>query len=209
MRLLTLSCFLVFFTSLFCQQRTDMSEETPRAQVGDAGFNEALFDSVTLNGLFRDRSVVALRFYNALAKAGDTDGTAMVIGIRTDGSEVNRGKAYRLSLGLVKGKVQMNNLAASKAATACRDMQSAGHPSYSASFTRTEVEAMLQLPGCNALRVTPATDKGLTTMLLTAMKVSGDKAEPLGSEPAYGRLCEYPCPTVCGPAANYVYRADK
>lgn len=210
MRLFTLTCCLAFCAALFGRQSVGTSDGSAPTRAGDAGFKEALFDSATLTGLLKDGSVMALRFYNALAKAGDTDGTAMAIGIRTDGSEVNKGKSYRLSLGFVKSRLLMSNLAVATAAVACREMQSSGHPSYSASFTRTEVEALLRLPGCNGLRVTPSTNvNGDTTMLLTAMKINGDKAEPLGTASEYERLCEYPCPTVCGPDKNYVFRVPK
>ena len=209
MRIFTLSCSLLLFASLFSQQNTE-APEVALTRAGDPGFKEALFDSATLQSVMKDGAVMALRFYNALAKAGDADGTVMAIGIRTDGSEVNKGKSYRLSLGFVNGKLQVRNLAVAAAATACRDMQNSGNPSYSASFTRDEVERLLALPGCNALRLTPGTSvTGDTSMLLTAMKVAAGKATPLGTAPEYERLCEYPCPTVCGPETNYVYRAPK
>ncbi len=207
MRLFTLTCFLVCCAALFGQQNTGTSDEPAPALAGDAGFTEALFDTTTLESLLKDESVVAIRFYNVLAKAGDANGTAMAIGIHTDGTEANKGRSYRMSLGLVKGKVQMNSLAVAKAATACQDMDRPAHRSYSASFTRTEVEALLALDGCQALQATPdTTAKGETTMLLTAMKIVGDKAEALGQGSHFEKSCGYPCPTVCGPEKNYVYR---
>ncbi|MEO7081114.1 MAG: hypothetical protein ABIY71_06275 [Flavobacteriales bacterium] len=207
MRLFTLTCFLAFCAALFGQQSTGPSDEPAPALAGDAGFKEALFDSTTMEGILKDGSVVAVRFYNVLAKAGDANGTAMAIGIHTDGSEANKGKSYRMSLGLVKGNVQMSNLSVSKAATACSDMDSPAHRSYSASFTRTEVEALLALDGCQALQATPGTTAiGDATMLLTAMKIVGDKAEALGQGSHFEKSCGYPCPTVCGPEKNYVYR---
>lgn len=207
MRLFTLTCFIAFCTALFGQQSTGTSDEPAPALAGDAGFKEALFDSTTLEALLKDGAVVAIRFYNVLARAGDANGTAMAIGIHTDGTEANKGKSYRMSLGLVKGKVQISNLSVEKAAIACQDMDNPAHRSYSASFTRTEVEALLALDGCQALQATPGTAKsGETTMVLTAMKIVGDKAEALGQGPEFDKLCGYPCPTVCGPEKNYVYR---
>lgn len=170
----------------------------------DAGFQEVLFDSATLDALIKDESVMGLRFYNAMASSGAADGTVLAIGILADGSEKNAGKAYRMSIGIVNGEIKVMDLNSSAAKAACANMAAAGHPSYSASFTRSQIEALLDLEGCQALQASPAdSDKG-QSMILTAMKLEGDRAVPLGSGPSYQQLCGYPCPTVCGPKRNYV-----
>lgn len=173
----------------------------------DPGFREALFDSATITDILKDHEAVAVRFYNVLVPPGNKDGSAMAVGIRADGSEINKGKAYQLSLGFVKEKIAMQPLNSKDAKNACAAMQDPGHPSYSAAFTRTEVELLMDLEGCQAIRAMPdITDKDETTMRLTAMKVTDGKAEPLGTGERYERSCGFPCPSVCGPEQNYVYR---
>ena len=178
----------------------------PAAKPTDPGFTEALFDSTTIAYMLKDDKAMAVRFYNVLVPPENKDGSAMAIGIHADGSEINKGNAYQVSLGFVNGVIKMNALNSKDAKTACSSMQASGHPSYSASFTRTEIEALTDLQGCQALQAAPDTAKGETTMRLTAMKITGGKAEPLGSDPKFVRVCGFPCPSVCGPDKNYVYR---
>ncbi len=168
-----------------------------------SGFKEALFDTAAIDRLLADGKTVGLRFYNALAAPTDKEGTAMAIGIRMDGSEANSGSSYALSLGLISGKVAIRMLKKAPAAAACQNMQHSGHPSFSASFTRTEVENLLRTAGCEALQAVPdITEKGETTMRLIPVKLADGKAVPMGT----GSLCNFPCPPLCGPKKNYVYR---
>ncbi len=199
-----------FFFSCLLSVQGSLAQESSgtSGKSSDPGFAEALFDTTTLNDLLKSEEAMGIRFYNVLADPEDTNGTAMAIGIRTNGSELNSGKSYRLSLGLVGGKITISTLNAKNAKAACEHMDAAEHPSYSASFTRTEVQALLDLPGCQALQAEPAiTDKDETTMRLIAMKIVNDKAVPLGSDPRFERTCGFPCPLVCGPESNYVYRS--
>lgn len=180
---------------------------SPDLKASPPGFSEATFDSATIATILKDPKAVAIRFYNALIPPGNKDGSAMAVGIRADGSEINSGKAYQLSLGFVQGKLQMDPLSTKDAKNACAAMQNSGYPSYSASFTRTEIELLTGLAGCQALQATPdVTAKDETTMRLTAMKITGGKAEPLGSDPKFMKVCGFPCPSICGPDKNYVYR---
>ena len=198
-----LSTATLLLACAFAPAFTPSAQPLPRA-VDDAGFQDALFDAATLNDLLRDEAVMGMRFYNVLSKPGDAQGTAMAIGILQDGSEKNASKAYRISLGLVQGQVKMNNVNAAAAKAACGYMTAAGHPSYSAAFTRAEVQSMLDLDGCVALQAAPAdSDKG-TSMQLTAMKLDGGRLVAMGSGAPYQRTCGFPCPTVCGPKKNYV-----
>ena len=170
----------------------------------DAGFHAALFDSATLSEVMTDESVMGVRFYNVMATSGAADGTAMVVGILQDGSEKNAGKAYRMSMGLVGGSVKMVDLNTTAAKAACANMVAAGHASYSASFTRSQIQALLDLDGCQALEASPADSEKGQSMLLTAMKFEDGKAVAMGSGSTYQQLCGYPCPIVCGPKKNYV-----
>ncbi|MGV9013034.1 MAG: hypothetical protein ACOH13_10615 [Flavobacteriales bacterium] len=170
----------------------------------NAGFQEAFFDAGTLDDLLRDETVLGVRFYNVLAATGDAQGTAMAIGILQDGSEKNAGKAYRISLGLIQGQVRINAVNAATAKAACAGIAAAGHPSYSASFTRAELQSMLDLDGCDVLQAAPADADNGSSMQLTAMKMQDGRPVAMGSGLPYQRVCGFPCPNVCGPKKNYV-----
>ena len=207
MRALFLPVALLLLFPALANTTTPATATYPALEPPGAGVKEALFDSTTLRSLLKDRSVVAIRFYNVLVAPTGKEGTAMAIGIRTDGSEVNKGKSYQVSLGFMGGRIAMSKVAMATAAKDCQNMQESGNPSFSSSFTRTDVEALLDLEGCSALRATASTtSNGSTTFLLTAMRVADGKAVPLGSGGTFERVCGYPCPTVCGPDKNYVYR---
>lgn len=208
MNLITTTSLLAFLIAAQGSLAQANSGTSGKPSASGPGFAAALFDAATVNDLLKSEEAMGIRFYNVLAEPRDTNGTAMAIGIRTDGSELNTGKSYRLSLGFVGGKITMSKLDVKNAKTACENMDDPTHPSYSASFTRTEVQALLDLSGCQALQAVPdTTDKGETTMRLIAMKVMDGKAFPLGSGPQFERLCGFPCPLVCGPERNYVYRS--
>ncbi len=210
MRILATTALLALLMPV--HQLMGQSSDAPAGTTAasDPGFSEALFDSTTVTEILKDGTAVGIRFYNVLVPPGNKDGSAMAVGIRADGSEINTGKAYRISLGFVKGKIEMNATNSKDAKAACIAMQNSGHPSYSAAFTRTELEALTDLDGCQAIGATPdVTATGETTMRLTAMKIVGGKAEPLGQDAKFMRVCGYPCPSVCGLDNNYVYRAPK
>ena len=203
MNLLTTASFSVFLASLPAPSAHAPSGVGGMFPTSLPGFTEAVFDTATIDRLLADDKTVGIRFYNVLASPADTVGTAMAIGIRMDGSEVNSGSSYQLSLGFVSGKITMRMLKKAQAAAACSSMQNSGHPSYSASFTRTEVENLLRPAGCQALQAIPdATAKGEASMRLIPVRIINGKAEPLGP----GFLCGFPCPPLCGPEKNYVYR---
>ncbi|MCB0758476.1 MAG: hypothetical protein KDC01_08460 [Flavobacteriales bacterium] len=208
MNLITTISLLVSLIAAQGSLAQDNSGSSGEPSASDPGFTEALFDAATVSDLLKSEEAMGIRFYNVLAEPRDADGTAMAIGIRTNGSELNAGKSYRLSLGFVDGKIAMSNLNTKSAGTACVNMDDPTHPSYSASFTRTDVQALLDLTGCQALQAVPDTTvKDETTMRLVAMKVTDGKAFPLGSGPEFQRMCGFPCPLVCGPEENYVYRS--
>lgn len=207
MRSLISAALLVLFIPVQQLTAQESSGMDGNPAVSAAGFEEALFDAPTLIEILENEEAVGIRFYNVLVPPGNATGSAMAVGIRADGSELNSGKAYGLSLGFVDGKITMDKLRSRPAGKACEAMQQSGHASYSGSFTRTDMEALLELEGCEAIRATPDVTEGKeTTMLITAMKIIGAKAEPLGSDPKFLRLCGHPCPSVCGPDNNYVYR---
>lgn len=207
MRILATTALLVLLMPVHQLMGQASNASAGSTAASDPGFSEALFDTTTITSILKDGDAVGVRFYNVLVPPGNKVGSAMAVGIRADGSEINKGKAYHLSLGFVNGKIAMTTLNSKDAKAACSAMQNSGHPSYSAAFTRTEVEALTDLEGCQAMGATPdVTATGETTMRLTAMKITGGKAEPLGTEPKFMRICGYPCPSVCGPENNYVYR---
>ena len=182
----------------------DASTNVQSAEGDDAGFQQAVFSAEALQELMADASVMGIRFYNVMAAPGDATGSVMAVGIVMDGSERNSGKSYLMDMGLRQGQFNVVMVAAANATKYCRNMSAAGHASYSAAFTRTDIEALLDQEGCTGLMVTPATvDKGLS-MQITAMKMEGERAVALGSGSAYQRQCGFPCPSVCGPKKNYV-----
>lgn len=208
MRIIATTALLALLLPLQQAMAPASPAPTENPVTSDPGFRAAVFDSATIAGILKDGKAVGIRFYNVLTPPDLKDGSAMAVGIRMDGSEINSGNAYQLSLGFVNGRIAMDPLNAKDAKAVCAAMQSSGNPSYSAAFTRTEVEALTDLVGCQALQASPdTTGHGETTMRLTAMKVAGGKAEPLGADPKFTKLCGFPCPSVCGPDKNYVYRA--
>lgn len=207
MRILAITALLALLMPVHQLMGQASNAPAGNTAVSDPGFSEALFDTTTITEILKDGAAVGIRFYNVLVPPGNKDGSAMAVAIRADGSEINTGKAYRISLGLVKGKIEMDPTNSKDAKAACIAMQNSGHPSYSAAFTRTEVEALTDLDGCQAIGATPdVTATGGTTMRLTSMKIAGGKTVPLGPYPKFMRVCGYPCPSVCGPDKNYVYR---
>ncbi len=165
---------------------------------GGAGFTEAVFDAALLQSLLDEKECAGIRFYNIMLEP-TSPGTVMAIGIRGDKSEINGGlfaSPYKVS---TSSALSRNN-----AAEACGNMRTAGNTSYSASFTKEEILALLKVVGCTALRITPTDEKGTPSMRIAAVSLEEGRANELGSGDGFERSCGDPCPTICGPPQQYI-----
>ncbi|MCB9170895.1 MAG: hypothetical protein H6594_11145 [Flavobacteriales bacterium] len=172
----------------------------------DPGFVEAIFDATSLSDLLHGTERAGVRFYNVMASASSEQGTVMAIAIDAEGNEVagDLEKPYVIDMGMVKGRPTVAHLSANEAHDACARMEAMEHPSYSTSFSRAEIEALLAVNGCQALHITPDMCANGNTMRLTAATIEQDRVVDLGEGEGFIKLCGDPCPTVCGPTVRYV-----
>ncbi|MCB9166243.1 MAG: hypothetical protein H6595_02065 [Flavobacteriales bacterium] len=205
MRTLTLATTLVLLTPFM--PWTGGSLAGPESDLPGnptPGFTMALFDAASLNGLLDNPDCTGIRFYNAMASLEDQDGTVVAIGISADGNELSGGTPYILYSGMARGIPMMQPMSQNAAATACGNMTKKGHASYSASFTKADLLALLTVDRCQALRVVPDMCDNGNTMRVSAVAIEDGAPVELGEGEGYERSCGDPCPTVCGPAGNYI-----
>ncbi|MCB0764049.1 MAG: hypothetical protein KDB84_05040, partial [Flavobacteriales bacterium] len=99
---------LARYAFLFCQALLLLSCSNKASSVaGGAGFKEAIFDEAMLNTVMNDPQCVTVRFYNVRRTASDNKGTALAIGVRSDGTEIYNGTSakYRMSDKISGGSV--------------------------------------------------------------------------------------------------------
>jgi len=178
---------------------SDPEAETP-------GFQTAVFDMNTIDGIFKKNECVAVRFYNVLPEAGASTGTVLVIGIDSVGAELNKGflaLPYKRSDGISGDRINIKSLSRSKAVDGCNYIKDAKHESYSATFSRSTIDDLKKVDGCNAFIITPKQSpaNGLS-MQIEAAKFENGTVNTLNVD----HLCTDPCPLVCGPDANYLNR---
>lgn len=180
----------------------------PHSSAGEAGFSTAYFDAATLNNVMAHAECVKVRIYDARRNASDTKGTAMVVGVRSDGTEIYNdvtGPKYRLSDALSGTIVVVRLLTRTAARTACTYVKDAGEKSYCADFTKAEVQAVLATATCNGIKVVPVgMGGGVYTLKISAVKIASSVATDIA--PPVFKQCSEPCPSFCGPAGNYVNR---
>ncbi|HRH70138.1 MAG TPA: hypothetical protein PLB89_11575 [Flavobacteriales bacterium] len=175
---------------------------------GGAGFSAALLDATTASELLEDKDCAGIRFYSAMEKDA-ASATVMAVGIDDHGAELTAGffgRPYKLCVnGPVVGKAR--ELSRSKAEEAITLIKTSGNTNFSASFSRTDLQAMLDKEGCVALLVTPDEASGSVSMRVAAVGTDGSKTMELGSGEGYEKVCGDPCPAFCGPTGNYLQTA--
>lgn len=182
-------------------------QNSSSATAGGPGFTEAFFDATKLKTVMADVSCAKVRFYNVRRNATDDIGSVMMIGIRSDGAEIYDGstRKYRTYDRMSGSTTSTLDLLKPAAIQACRDLKDDGYSSYCGEFTKTAIASMLDAAGCNGIRVAPALTKvgALNTMKIWPVSINAGLATILPApSPA---LCVEPCPTFCGPTANYVH----
>lgn len=173
---------------------------------GGAGFTMALFDATTLQDILKDEECIAIRFYNVMVSATASDGTVMAIGIDERGAERDGGlfaSPYRIGVAGSQDKA-VDKYSRAKAVDAFGYQAASGNGNFSTSFTRAEIEALLGVPGCGGLRVTPDEANGSVTMRLTAVGMIAGKITELPRGEGHEKVCGDPCPAFCGPSENYL-----
>lgn len=169
----------------------------------------ALFGADQLRDILNDTECSGLRFYNVMLD-GATEPTVMVVGIRSDGSDLNGGflaHPYWASAATASDPMAGHSLSRGQAAGACERIASLGIVSFSASLTREDAMALLSLNGCAALSVVGVDHRGSSGFQVEAMAMDRNAAVRLGEGEAYLRMCGEPCPTACGPSSNYINEA--
>jgi hypothetical protein len=173
---------------------------------GPQGFSEAYFDSATLTGIMSNVQCVRVRFYDSRRTATDTKGTAMAIGVRAaQGPElyVDPTFKYQQYNALNGTKTTMNALNRNAALTACNHVVNAGDQLYKAEFTKLALSTMLGTVGCNGIKVAAVQlANGNYSMSIAPVSIVGGVATVIaGAVPV---ICTDPCPSLCGPPANYL-----
>jgi hypothetical protein len=173
---------------------------------GLQGFSEAYFDTATLTAITSNVSCVRVRFYDSRRAAADTKGTAMAIGVSAaQGPELYVDPTYKYQqYNVLNGtKTTMNVLTRAAALSACNYVVTAGDKLYKTEFTKQAILTMLGTAGCNGLKVTALQlANGNYSMSIAPVSIVGSVATVIaGSVPL---VCTDPCPSLCGPPANYV-----
>lgn len=163
----------------------------------------ALFDKVVLQDLLKNPSCTAIRFYNALASADPTSYTVMAIGIDKDGKELNKGKAYRIFDNLNNGRIIKKDLTAAKASAACVRLTGSGKLCSNANIEKREIEALLAMD-CHGIQITEEAVGNDVGFRIVTISIINFKVEIAGTAPENSRVCGTPCPSACGPMANYL-----
>lgn len=176
-----------------------------------AGFSSALFDVVTIQELFDRGDCVSVRFYNIIRDAEDGKGSVMAIGTNgpgLDGADINDvpgvDQPYVAYSQLIDDRILSENLNNENARMVCENMRRAGNLSYSATFSRSDLEAMMGVEGCTALELVPLDDRDGLSMTIRAVSIGDGEVNPLGTGTPYAFSCGNPCPPICGSVGNYI-----
>jgi hypothetical protein len=176
------------------------------AIVSAQNVDPTFFNATTLIKIMAHRECEGVRFYNFI-KPGSDQFTILAAGIRADESEiVNWSNRYYVFMNASVEGLVYNKLSRKKAAAACQAVKDKGVVSFSASFTKSEVNAMLQSSSKSGAFITENTMNALalTTCEAQAGIHSRGKFDPVsGTEPTQ---CTKPCPTFCGISSNYLNR---
>lgn len=182
---------------------------TPRSTAPpSAGFSEAHVDAATLRGLLGDREATGLRIYNVQLPSGTV--TAMVVGIRADGTELKEGlfaSPYKACAMNAQDPLAVVGLSRNEAESACERLAGAGTTSFSSSIPAGDVLALLDVQGAMGVRITPVEGASGTTFQLMAVRVDRGIVQPVGEGGGSTRSCGDPCPVACGPPSNYINEA--
>ena len=173
---------------------------------GGPGFTEAFFDAAKLKAIMADATCTKVRFYNVRRNATDAIGSAMMIAIRSDSTEIYDGARwkYRTYDKMSGSETSTLDLLKPAAIAACQDIKDDGYDSFCGEFTKLEISSMLAGAGCNGIRIAPALTAGsLNTMKMWPVKINSGRATILPAPDP--KLCTEPCPSFCGPKANYVH----
>lgn len=168
---------------------------------GKAGFSEAVFDVQTIQDLFKRGSSDSIRFYTVL------DGSSVyIMAISTENGKDETGgfftrKPYVLSKGMNNSGIIEDKVSESNARAMCEANDNSSNQYLITNFSKKDVEALIKVPKCNALKITPTTSNSETTMDIQAAEFNSGRVAPLGSK----LIDPDPCPPVCGAPGNYVY----
>ena len=170
---------------------------------------EAVFSTATLNALLIDRDCVGIRFYNVVLDRALAQPTFMAIGYRSDGSDINEGlfaHPYMACAAVDRSPASVSELSRGAASDACGNVAAGGTASFSTTISKEDMQALLALPGCGGVRVLPA-EGAMDRLQVVAVSIADGAATDLGRGSGYERSCGDPCPTACGPPANYINAA--
>ena len=162
----------------------------------------AFFDASTLQKIMDHRECTGVRFYNVVEPTSQ-ESSAMVIGIREDGSEIsNLTNRYFVFVATSPTGVDYQKINGSKAAEACQKVKDNGDMSFSASFSKEDVKQMVQTAEADGLLVKQVEVQAVATFEVQAASLSNGEAAPLPGSAA--TINGEPCPTCCGNSSNYV-----
>lgn len=173
------------------------------------GFSTAAFPNTLLNTILSDRDCSAVRFYNIIAPSNPAAGTLMVVGIRTDGTEINGGlfaHPYKANTPSGQDPVANTALTRAQAAEACAAMQRTGDQSFSTTMTKADLQAVMGFQGSTAVQLRPASGGGV--LRVAPVKVEGGRIVELDPGGGASRNTSDPCPVACGLRGNYVNEAQ-
>jgi hypothetical protein len=178
-----------------CTTRTDQ-------QVGKgAGFSYAYFGATDLHRAMRDPACAGVRFYNARRSASDTRGTVIMIGVRTDKSELDS-LSYRMYDQVKYSMVTTFSLSRTEARRCCFYMPPT-QAYYCSEFTKDEIVRMLSVTDCGGILLDPVKlATGNWSMKMSPVKFSNSGGSVL---PAVSPKIDLePCPNACGATLDYI-----
>lgn len=203
---LTTTTLAAITMALFLSFNVSGQEQNPEDNgSGSPGFTEAIFDRATLETIIGHRDCAGVRFYNVLKESGDSEGTVLAIGIKSDGSEITGflAKKYKRSDAVSGETVTVTSLSKSKASDGCDWIAAAGHSSYSTSFTKQNIQNLLSESMTDGLKVTPEPESNLT-MKAESYQFDRGAWSSSGSGSQFESVCTEPCPLSCGSPQNYI-----
>ncbi len=164
----------------------------------------AYFDEEHLLWLMSTDKSVKVRFYNVRRSEDDVVGTALAITVDEEGRELYEflGRPwYQRHDRLDNEKALVDRILETAALRSVEYVRSAGGKNFAANFDHAVIKKMLNVPGCNAIRVTErTTDTGtevLPTFEIGPVNLAKGVATVVGTT-ADVVLCTDPCPSFCG-----------
>ncbi len=193
----------IFFVQAIAMIFFTISTLSASAQGGE--FPATYYSADKISSILSAKECVGVRFYNVVMPENNAVLTTLAIGIKADSSEIynilNADRKYQVNLGIVAGRDAYDPTSKNNARELCvvvaRTMTS-----FSASFTKIELQTAITYTGATGLQVSLSSAGTNNTFSITSATLSGGKVTLPTNGARY--TCAEPCPSQCGNPSHYI-----